>query len=168
MNGPGLVTNTPAFDGSQLKANFILPPAAFAARGCSISVFSEIERVNVVEADVELRARLAGNEIDGLVADIDRSEFQVRRRKLRVAGIERLGLQRRDQRHQPADRIDRALRIGDMALLAGHDQMAVERAAPADLDGVAERCDIARLAQQAMVEFFAALGRPLQAAWACR
>ena len=49
-----------------------------------------------------------------------------------------------------------------MALLAGDDQMAVERAAAADLDGVAERFDIARLAQDAVIEFLAALGRPLQ------
>jgi len=42
--------------------------------------------------------------------------------------------------------------------------MAVERAAAADLDGVAERFDIARLAQDAMIEFFAVPGK----AWACR
>ncbi len=49
-----------------------------------------------------------------------------------------------------------------MALLAGHDQVAVERAAAADLDGVAKRLQIARLAQNAVVEFFAALRRPFQ------
>ena len=86
----------------------------------------------------------------------------MRGRELRAAVVERLGLQRGDQRHQPADRIVRPLRIGDMALLAGHDQVAVERAAPADLDGVAELFLVARLAQNAVVEFLAALGRPLQ------
>ena len=40
--------------------------------------------------------------------------------------------------------------------------MAVERAAAADLDGVAEFVDVARLAEQAMVEFLAALGSPFQ------
>ena len=49
-----------------------------------------------------------------------------------------------------------------MALPAGDDQRAVERAAPAGLDGVAEHLDIARLAEKAVVECFAALGRPLQ------
>src|SRR6185437_163226 len=49
-----------------------------------------------------------------------------------------------------------------MSLFTRDDQLAVERAAPADLDGVAERFDVAWLAQQAMVEFLAALGRPLQ------
>lgn len=82
--------------------------------------------------------------------------------KLRAAGIERLGLQRRHQRHQCADRIIGALRIGDMTLPAGHDQMAVERTAPADLDGVAEFFLVARFAQDAVIEFFAMLGRPLQ------
>ena len=65
--------------------------------------------------------------------------------------IERLGLQRGDERHQPANRIVRPLRIGDMTLLARHDQMAIERAAPADLDRIAELLLIARFAQNAMV-----------------
>ena len=69
-----------------------------------------VERVLVVEANVETRARLAGNEIDGLVADIDRGEFQMRGRELRAAGVERLGLQRGDQRHQP--RIGLSARCG--------------------------------------------------------
>ena len=86
----------------------------------------------------------------------------MRGRKQCAASIERLGLQRRHQRHQTADRILGAVGIGDMALLAGDDQMAVERAAPADLDGVAERIHIARFAEDAVVEFFAALGGPLQ------
>ena len=167
VNGPGLVTNTPAFDGSHWNAKFDLAAGRFG--GALLDQrFQRIQRVLVVEADVEARARLAGNEVDGLVADIDRGEFQMRGRELRAAGVERLGLQRRDQRHQPADRIVGALRIGDMALPAGHDQVAVERAAAADLDGVAELFVIARLAQNAVVEFFAALGRPLQTASACR
>src|SRR5262249_46542572 len=45
---------------------------------------------------------------------------------------------------------------------AGHDQGAVERAAPADLDHVAELLWIGGLAQDAMIEFFAARDRPLQ------
>ena len=40
VKGPGLVTNTPAFDGSHWNANLIFPPVAFAAH-CSISFFSE-------------------------------------------------------------------------------------------------------------------------------
>src|SRR6476619_4444826 len=57
---------------------------------------------------------------------------------------------------------NRALPIGDVALCAGNDQCAVEGSAPTDLDGVAERRHIARLAQDAMIESFAALGRPFE------
>jgi len=124
--------------------------------------FERAERVGVVEANIEARPRFAGNEVDRLVADVDRDEFQMRRRKLRGPFIKRLALQRRYQRHQPADRIFRPLRIGDVALATGDDQLAVERTAPADLDGVAQFIDVARLAQQAMVEFFAAVGGPGQ------
>src|SRR6185312_4436820 len=74
--------------------------------------------------------------------------------------VERFGLDRLDQLHQPADRVFRALRISNMALLAGDDQMAIERAAPADLDGVAKFFLIAWLAEDAVVESLAALGGP--------
>ena len=117
--------------------------------------------VAVVVADVEAGAGLAGNEIDGRIADVDRGEFEIRRRELRAAVVERR-LQRGDQGDQTADRIVGAIRIGDVALPAGDDQRAVERAAPAGLDGVAEYFHIARLAEDAVVELFAALGRPLQ------
>ena len=117
--------------------------------------------VAVVVADVEPRARLAGNEVDGLVADIDRGEFQVRGIEVLAALVERR-LQRGDQRDQPADRIVGAIGIGDVALTAQHHERAVERAAAAGLDGVADDFDIARLAENAVVECLAALGRPLQ------
>ena len=93
--------------------------------------------VTIVVADVETRACFAGNEIDGRIADIDRREFEIRRRELLAALVERR-LQRGDQRDQPADRIVGAIGIGDVALAAGDDQRAVERAAPSGLDGVAE------------------------------
>ena len=82
--------------------------------------------------------------------------------KFARALVERLVHQRAHQRDQPAHRIVGALRIGDVALLAGHHQRAVLRAAPADLDHVAERVGVGRLAEDAVVECFAALGRPLQ------
>ena len=43
-----------------------------------------------------------------------------------------------------------------------HDQRAVLRAAPADLDGVAQRFAVARLAQNAVIELFAVLRRPVE------
>ena len=57
--------------------------------------------------------------------------------------------QRDHQRHEAAHRIVGALGIGDVALLAGDDERAVLRAAPADLDHVAERFAVGRLAQDA-------------------
>ena len=107
-----------------------------------------LQRVIVVEADVEARPRLAGNEVDGLVADIDRGEFEIRRLEAGAALVERLAPAARrsaspgrgsdcrrapDRRHGPACRCTI--------------RRAVERAAPADLDGVAElvrRCSARR------------------------
>lgn len=54
------------------------------------------------------------------------------------------------------------MRIGDVALQSVDDQHAGLRAAPAYLDGVADRLDIARLADDAMIECLAAIRRPLQ------
>ena len=54
------------------------------------------------------------------------------------------------------------MRIGDVALDAIDVQHAVQRAAAADLDAVAEHFDIAGFAEHAMVEFLAARCRPLQ------
>ena len=77
--------------------------------------------VTIVVADVETRARLAGNEIDGRIADIDRGEFEIRRRELLAAVVERR-LQRGDECNKTADRIVGAIRIGDVALPAGDDR----------------------------------------------
>ena len=79
-----------------------------------------------------------------------------------LAAVVERRLQRRNQRHQPADRIVGAMWIGDVTLTASDDKRAAERAAPAGLDGVAERLDIARLAEDAVVKSLAAFGRPLQ------
>src|ERR1043166_863600 len=54
------------------------------------------------------------------------------------------------------------MRIGAVALNAVGNERSGQRAAPADLDAVAKLLDIARLAQHAMIEFFAARRRPLQ------
>src|SRR4029453_10504469 len=86
----------------------------------------------------------------------------MRGRKLRAALVERLALERRNQRHESADRILRSLRVSDMALPSGHDQVAVERASPANLDRIAQCLLIARFAENAMIEFLAPLSRPFQ------
>ena len=65
-----------------------------------------------------------------------------------------------EQAQHAADRVVGEVRIGDMALLALHGHVAGERAAPADLDHVAEGVRVGRLAEDAMVEAFAARLRP--------
>ena len=85
----------------------------------------------------------------------------MRRIEMGAAFIERR-LQRGNERDQPADRIVGAMRISDVTLTAGDDQRAAERAAPARLDGVAENLDVARLAEDAVIEGLAVFGRPLQ------
>src|SRR5262245_50988876 len=116
----------------------------------------------VVKTDIETRPRLAGNQVDSLVADVDRSELQMRRSELRGALVKRLGLKSRDQRHQSADWIVGTLRIGDMALCPGDDQVPVERATATNLDRIAQRLLIAWLSQDAVVESFAAFDCPFQ------
>src|SRR4029078_3154748 len=74
-------------------------------------------------------------------------------------------LQRGNERHQSADRIVRALRIGNVALLSRHNEMAIEGSAAADLDRVPARVLIAGLTQDAVVEFLAAFGHPFQELW---
>src|SRR6266850_641525 len=121
-----------------------------------------ILRVVIVEADVEFRARLPRDHIAGGVADIDRGEFEVRRLELRAAMIERLVAERHDQRRYIRYRVRCALRIGDVALGAIDVKRARQRTAAANLDAIAERFDIAGLAQHAVVEFLAARRDPLQ------
>ncbi len=119
-------------------------------------------RPNVVEADVELRARLAGNDIDGRIADVDRAEFEIGAVEMRRARVEFMRGERRDDARDDRRGIFGAMRIGDMALLADDANAAIERAAPPDLDRVAERRDIRRLADDAMIELFAARPRPVE------
>ena len=73
----------------------------------------------VVEADVEARARLGGNDVDGRVADVDRGDLEVRGVEMRGAGVER---RRRSGRSSSATsaahRVVGEVRIGDVALHA--------------------------------------------------
>ena len=83
-----------------------------------------------------------------------------------AAAVERLAHQRAHQPDQPAHRVVGAVRIGDVALLAGDHQHAVLRAAAADLDGVAELADVAR-ARPARNDRTSRRARPpISTAWA--
>ena len=75
-----------------------------------------------------------------------------------MRGLEVLGAAVEPQGRQPVDhacelrqRVVGDVRIGGVALLAFDDQLAVERAAPADLDLVADRGLARRLADDAGV-----------------
>ena len=132
-------------------------------RGARLDQLAQfLARAGVVEADVEARARLGGDQVHGLVADVDRGELEVRCAEMRGAAVDRLGVDRDHQRRDVAHRVVGELRIGDVALRAGHDQRAVLRAAPADLHHVAELLRVGRLAQNGVIEFLAALRRPFQ------
>ena len=93
---------------------------AAGGRGLRAALDQRLERdgaVTIVIADVETRPRLARNQIDGFVADIDRGEFEMRRIEMGAAFIERR-LQRGNERDEPADRVVGAMGIGDVTLTA--------------------------------------------------
>ena len=71
-------------------------------------------------------------------------------------------MQRGDQRRRAADRIVGALRIGDVALLAVTMSVPLSEPRRPILIVSPSVVDIARLAENAVVESLAALGRPLQ------
>src|SRR3954453_6308843 len=150
VNGPGLVTNTFEFEGSQtMRAD------AGAAGLCQPRLDQLAQArlgVVVVVADVEFCAGLARDDIVGGVADVDRGEFEIGGLELRAAMVERLVGDGHDQPRDIRHRIGSAVRIGDVALHAVDVKRARLRAAAADLDGVAERLDIRGLAEHAMVE----------------
>src|SRR5947209_7746390 len=85
-NGPGVVTNTSELDGSQSMCQRMRFPAASRARRSTSARSSSRARVSLKR--MLKRARLRRNEIDGLVADIDRGELEVRGAEMRGAGIE--------------------------------------------------------------------------------
>ena len=81
---------------------------------------------------------------------------------MRRAGIEWRGGQGAEQSHELWNRIVRSLGKGGMALAALDNERAVERAAPADLDRVAEPLKARWFADDAMVEVFAFPVSPAQ------
>ena len=103
----------------------------------------------IVEADVEPGHRLGRDDIGRRVADADIGDFKVRRIEPVAAVIEQPGLERRQDGHQPRHRVVGPVRVGDMALRAPDGQPGVERAAPADLDGVAQPLRRCRFADEA-------------------
>ena len=81
---------------------------------------------------------------------------------MRRARIERRGGQGSEQRHEFWNGIVRPRRVSGMALAALDDERAIKRAAPANLDRVAEHFGARRLADDAMIETLALVISPAQ------
>ena len=112
--------------------------------------FQRVTRLLVVEADVEPRARRAGDDVGGGIADLDVGDFEVGGLEPVIAVVEVPAASAdrgcaTSRRH----RIVGEVRVGDMALRAGHLDPGIDRSAPADLDRVAEPRVGGRLADQA-------------------
>ena len=105
-----------------------------------------------VEADVQSPSRLGGDEIGRCIADVERGQLQIGRLEGLIAVVQTMVGQTGDQSGQHRDRIGRTVRIGDMALFAVHRDPGVERAAPPDLDHVAQQMLRGRLADHAGVD----------------
>jgi hypothetical protein len=118
--------------------------------------------VAVVEPDVEEGAGRAGDDVGRIAAGPDPGDLQRRRLEMCGALVERLGDQGIEQRDQPVRRVVGELRIGGMALRAGDRQHRVEAAAAADLDHLAERLGVGRLAGDAGVQLVPVLREPAQ------
>ena len=81
---------------------------------------------------------------------------------MRRAVVERFAGQRCQHPHQPVDRVVGQVRVGDVALDAMHREVGVEAAPAADLDHVAERLGVGRLADDAGIGNLARRGQRRQ------
>ncbi len=79
--------------GIEAQACTRAPPAAAATRR-SISAAQRFGRPQIVEADVEDEAHLAGNDVGRGIADVDADDFEIGGLEVGRAGIERRRLQR--------------------------------------------------------------------------
>ena len=91
-----------------------------------------------IEADVQPPARLGRDQIGRRISDVEGGQLQIGRLEGLIAFVQLVVGQTGDQPGQDRDRIGRTVRIGDMALFAVDGDPGVERAAPPDLDHVAE------------------------------
>src|ERR1700738_596844 len=79
-----------------------------------------------------------------------------------AAVVERRRHERTHQRDEATHRIIGALGVSDVSLLPGDDERAVERAAPADFDGIADDGCVAWLPKDAVIERFTTLAGPFE------
>ena len=119
-------------------------------------------RVGVVEAEVDRGPRLGGDDVRGAVADVDRGDRERRGAEVRRALVERARGEAVEQAHEAGERVLRPVGIGGVALLAVGGEVRGQRAAAADLHGVAHALGAGRLADEAVVHALAVLGHPVE------
>ncbi len=112
-------------------------------------------------AEVEDRLGFAGDDVVGAGAAVDIGNLERGRREVGIAAIPFGGDQFGQGRRQAMNGVIRFLRVGDMALLAMHMQIAAKRTAPADDDAVAQLGIAGGLADDGVVRADAAAAQNL-------
>ena len=113
-------------------------------------------RARCGKAEVEQDFHLPGNDVGSSGSAVDVRDLPGRGRKVFVAAVPLGCGELGERRHREMDGILRKMRVGHVSLHASHPQCAGERAAPAVLDGVAQPGNAGRLADEAVVDAFAA------------
>ncbi len=125
--------------------------SSFSTRAAQLLV-----RPDVRVAQIEAALQLARNDVRRAGVAVHVDHLKRRRRKVLVAGVDRLARHRCDE---PGERVDRVVdleRIGDVPLHAADRHDAGQAAAAADLDRVAELRRARRLADDAVLKRLAA------------
>ena len=118
--------------------------------------------VQVVETDVEQGGGLGGDDVAGRVADIDAGELQAGGLEPGRAVVQFFRQQRGQSGDQAVQGIVGQMRIGDVALAAGHGDGGGQAAAAADFDHVAEHGAAGWFADQAEIGDFFCRRHPVQ------
>jgi hypothetical protein len=115
-----------------------------------------LDRARGRKPEIEFDPRRPGNHVVRTGACVHVRDLPRRRRKVFVAAVPFDLRELRDRRRNVVHRISREMRVRDVALHAFDDELARERAAAAILDHVAGALDRGRLADDAVIELFAA------------
>jgi hypothetical protein len=113
------------------------------------------------EAQVEQCRQLCGDDVVGAGAGVDVGDLEAGGREVVVAQVPLLGAEAGQGRGESMHRVVRELRVGDVALAAVDAEHAVEAAAAAVLDDVAQAGLAGGLAHQAVVDALVALAEAL-------
>ncbi len=112
-------------------------------------------------AEIELQLERAGNDVGRSRAGVHVRRLPRRGREVFVAFIPAHRRKLGDRRRHKVDWISGQMGIRDVPLHPAHGQRTGQRPAPAILDHVAESVDRRRLADDAVVQFFAGVTEPI-------